>query len=292
MTRALEKLRWSIEHRGVARTLEAAAKSLGRRLQPQPERPPHPFDVEYGTDTGGLITGADLASGHPSDRFIEGYAAVPPSRFHNILARWQASGAPQIGASPHAVTDTTFVDLGCGKGRAVLLASRCGFREVVGVELNPALAATARANANLWIAAGKARSPIRIEQGDAAEFVWPASPCLVFLFNPFGANIMQRLADRMEAAFLDRPTDLEVLYYKPEQADAFAKSFELTWCEASGISPEDLAADPVADPRDETRAYRLRGRGRVAGQPQELAGAPDSSSAEEKSRYSRDISPS
>ena len=253
MTSALDKLRWSIEHRGVTRTLEAAAKSLGRSLQPQPARPPYPFDVEYGTDTGDLISGADLASGHPSDRHIEGYAAVPPSRFRNILARWQA------GDPPRPLADTTFIDLGCGKGRAVLLASELGFREAVGVELNPALAATAQANASRWIAAGKARCPIRIEQGEAAEFAWPEGPCLIFLFNPFGAAVMERLAGRMAAAFLDRPADLEVLYYKPEQADAFAKSFELTWCEASGISPEDLAADPVADPRDETRAYRLSG---------------------------------
>jgi SAM-dependent methyltransferase len=252
MTTVLDKLRWSLQHRGVARTLQAAAKSLGRNLQPQPAPPPHPFDVEHSTDTGGLISGADLASGHPSDVFIEGYAAVPPSRFHSILTRWQASNPP------HILAEYTFVDLGCGKGRAVLLASELGFREVVGVELNPPLAATAQANANLWIAAGKARSPIRIEQGDAADLVWPPGPCMVFLYNPFGATVMRRVLDRIAAAFRYRPDDLEILYCKAEQAEAFAESFEMTWCETIGISPEDLAADPVADPGDQTRAYRLR----------------------------------
>jgi SAM-dependent methyltransferase len=251
MTTILGKLRWSIEHRGVARTLQAAAKSLSRTLHPPPPRSLHPFDVEHGTDTGGLITGADLASGHPSDRFIEGYAAVPPSRFRNIVARWQTSNPP------HALADYTFVDLGCGKGRAVLLASEFRFREVVGVELNPSLAAIAQANADLWTAAGKARCPIRIEQADAAEFSWPAGPSVVFLFNPFSATVMQRVIDRITAAFSDRPNDLAVLYYKPDQADAFTKSFEVTWCEATAISPDDLAVDPVAAPRDETRAYRL-----------------------------------
>ena len=52
---------------------------------------------------------------------------------------------------------------------------------------------------------------------------------------------------------------LAALYYKPEQAAAFAEAFHMTWCDAVAISPEDLAADPVADLRDETRAYRLRG---------------------------------
>jgi SAM-dependent methyltransferase len=251
MTTVLDKLRWSIRHRGLAGTVEAASKGLRRKIRPEPAPSPHPFDFEHGTDTGGLITGADLASSHPSDRYIEGYAAVPPSRFRSILARWQVSDPP------HALADYTFIDLGCGKGRALLLASELPFRQVVGVELNPPLAATAQANVGLWTAANHARSPIRVERGDATEMAWPEGPCVVFLFNPFGVALMQTLAHRLAAEFRTRPTDLEVLYYKPEHADAFAKSFEMTWCEASGITPEDLAADPVASPIDETRAYRL-----------------------------------
>jgi hypothetical protein len=251
VTSLLGKLRWSIQHRGFSGTLQAAAKGLGRRLR-QPDAPtPHPFDVAHGTDTGGLIPGSDLASGHASDRFIAGYAAVPPSRFQNTLARWQASNPP------HAVAEYTFVDLGCGKGRALLLASRSGFREVVGVELNPTLAEIARANAEHWATAGKAGCSIRVEQGDAVEFAWPARPCVVFLYNPFSATLMARVVDRMAAAFHQRPRDLEVLYCKPEQAAAFASSFEMIWCETTGITPEELAVDPVADPNDETRAYRL-----------------------------------
>ncbi len=252
MTALLDKLRWSLHHRGLGGTVQAGTKSLSRKIRPESIPPPHPFDLAHGTETGGLITGADLASGHPSDRHIAGYAAVPPSRFRNILTRWQASNPP------HPIGDYTFIDLGCGKGRAVLLASEHAFREVIGVELNPSLAAIARANADRWIAAGRPNCVIRIERGDATAIAWPSGPCAVFLFNPFGPALMQRLADRLTAEFRDRPSDLEIIYYKPEQAEAFAKSFEITWRDAIPISPEDLAADPVASPADETCAYRLR----------------------------------
>jgi SAM-dependent methyltransferase len=252
MSRVLGKLRWSLHHRGFSGTLEAAAKNLSRRVQPEAAPKPHPFDLENGTDTSGLITGADLASGNASDRHIAGYAAVPPSHFRNVIARWQASNPP------HPFADYTFIDIGCGKGRAALLASDYGFREVVGVELNPSLAAIACANADLWTAAGKARSHIRIEQADAAELSFPPRPCVIFLFNPFDLELMQHLASRMAADFHNRPADLEVIYYKPEQAAAFSDPFQMVWCEATGISQQELAADPVADPRDETRAYRLR----------------------------------
>jgi hypothetical protein len=251
---ALAKLRWSIRHRGLGRTIEAATHSLGRKLRPQRPSVVHPFDGEHGTDTGGLIAGSDLASGHPSDKYIAGYAAVPPSQFRSMIWRWRAS------EPAYPINEYCFVDIGCGKGRALLLASEFGFREVVGVELNPALAAIALSNAAVWSAAGQSQSPIRIGQIDAIEFEWPAGPCIAFLFNPFDATLMRALAKRMAGEFRNRPSELEVLYYKPAQVDAFADDFEMIWCEATGISTEDLAVDPVADPKDETRAYRLRGR--------------------------------
>jgi hypothetical protein len=251
MSSAFIKVGWSIRHRGVGGTVRAAANWLLRKIVPQPPAAPHPFDLEHGTDTGGLIAGGDLASGHSSDKHIAGYAAVPPSRFRGIVARWQASGLR------HGLAEYCFVDLGCGKGRALLLASELGFREVVGVELNPSLAAIARANAELWRVAGKARCPMRIEQKDALELEWPAGPCVVFLFNPFDAVLMRQLAARMGAAFRDRPSELEILYYKPEQAHAFADDFEMMWCEAIEIDAQELAVDPVAGRNDETRAYRL-----------------------------------
>src|SRR6202035_42335 len=99
--------------------------------------------------------------------------------------------------------------------------------------------------------------PIRIEQGDAMELEFPPDPCVVFLYNPFGAELMQQLTSRMLSEFQRRPDELEVLYCKAEEAAAFVESFEMVWCESTEISAEDLAVDPVADPRDETRAYRL-----------------------------------
>ena len=247
-----EKLRWSLRRRGLAGTVVSAAKNVARRLNPPEPEKPHPFDVEHGVDTGGLIPGPDLASGHPSDRFIDGYAPVPVSGFRGVMARWVEELAPR------EVGEFTFVDVGCGKGRAVLLASEVGFREVIGVELNPALAATARANVERWVAAGKAKGPVRIEQGDAAEFAWPEGPCVAFLFNPFTRELMDRVAERMVRRFCDHPDDLYVLYYKPEQAAALEGSFEMVWCECGPTSAEELAMDRSADPRDEVRAYRLR----------------------------------
>jgi hypothetical protein len=79
----------------------------------------------------------------------------------------------------------------------------------------------------------------------------------VYLYNPFGEQVMRRLAEKMRLHFSGSPGDLEVVYQKPEQAAAFAAGFELVWCEAIPMSEDDRQAELVADPKDESRAYRL-----------------------------------
>ena len=103
-------------------------------------------------------------------------------------------------------------------GRAVLLASELGFKAVVGVELHPALAATARKNVRLWGAAGRERGPMRIVEGDAVDFALPEGPVLVFLFNPFGAAVLRKLVKAWNAQLAERGGSLDVLYVNDEQA--------------------------------------------------------------------------
>src|SRR5271166_952033 len=87
----------------------------------------HPFDVEFGVRTSGLIAGRHLKSGHRHDRHATAYYGVAPSVFKEMMARWRRT-------RPVAAMDGfTFVDLGAGMGRAVLLAAEYPFREVVGV---------------------------------------------------------------------------------------------------------------------------------------------------------------
>jgi SAM-dependent methyltransferase len=225
--------------------------SLGRRLRRQTVVV-HPFDVEHGTDTGGLIPGSELGVGHRHDLFIAGYAGVPPLGFRAAVAQWQSLGLR------YPLEEYAFVDLGCGKGRAVLLSSELGFREAVGVELNAGLAEIARANAAIWTAGGKAKSPIRIECRDATEVEWPSGPCLVYMYNPFAEPVMRAVLEVLRERFGGRRDELEIVYQKPEQATALEKDFDLVWGGVYALSEEDRVSDPVADPRDETRVYRFK----------------------------------
>ncbi len=171
----------------------------------------HPFDQANGVRTSGLVAGRHLKSGHRHDRHATAYYGVAPSVFAGLVRRWTES-------HPKAsLKQWTLVDMGAGMGRAVLMASSMPFLQVVGVELNPALARIARRNAAIWRSAGRAVAPIRISCADATEFRFPVGPCVVFLFNPFGATVMRRFLTHLRRQFAGRPIGPDILYVNHEQ---------------------------------------------------------------------------
>jgi SAM-dependent methyltransferase len=168
------------------------------------------------------------------------------------LARWIDT------AGTGGVREYTFVDVGSGKGRAVMLASELPFREVVGVELSADLHEVAKRNLRTWRESGRGRSPTRLVQGDALSLSLPEGRLLIFLYNPFLAPVMRRLLERVEAAVVDRGGEIDLLYVVPQQETVVAEfpKFELLWSERIEMSEMDAAADHVSSPEDRVSLYR------------------------------------
>jgi SAM-dependent methyltransferase len=161
----------------------------------------HPFDAELGIETGGYLPGYLLASGHSADEHNTAYAGCVPGSMRRILAtipdpeRWE------------------FLDLGCGKGRALAVAAEFPFRRLRGIELNPELAQIARANAAILAARYSSRPAIVIEQGDAST---PsiAGDTIVMFYHSFHAALVERLADSL-APVAEAGTSILVAYFNP-----------------------------------------------------------------------------
>jgi SAM-dependent methyltransferase len=97
----------------------------------------HPFDRFYRIDTSGFVASEELASS-PFDGGKPGfYAGSQPSIIRTALETLPA-------LEPFA-----FVDLGCGKGRPLIVASEFPFHSIVGIELSQALARAASKNASI-----------------------------------------------------------------------------------------------------------------------------------------------
>ncbi len=254
----LTRVRWSLVQRGVLGTLKIALGRIASKRKIKEEAlaksATHPFDVEYGVDTSGLIGGVRLFTGHQHDIYNAAYWGVAPSRAREVLRRWVATIPPG-----RRIEDYTFADVGCGKGRMVLIASELPFKEAVGVELNPELAQTAEKNASAWTAAGRARSPIRIAPQDATEMALPEGPCVLYFYNPFEAPVMQKMLQRLDEHFAGRPGELDVLYLFPKFDSLFAErpEYKLLWRAEISESEEDRAVDPgVSSSEHPCSAYR------------------------------------
>jgi SAM-dependent methyltransferase len=209
-----------------------------RRKRGRGPAPVHPFDALHGTETGALIPGDDLATGHRHDRHITAYHGTAPSLFRKLMKQWRTH-------AHHAIQKTAFVDVGAGKGRAMLLAAELPFRRIVGIELHPSLAAAARRNVERFALHHQA-PPMRLEEADVMRLRMPAGPCCVFLFNPFDLVLMDRFLDKLAHDFRGREEDLDLLYVNDEQRDLMLQEhprLQEIWRGRIHLSREDRDAD-------------------------------------------------
>jgi SAM-dependent methyltransferase len=210
------------------------------RVAPKPAADPvYPFDRRHGTDTGGLIPAAALRSGQSNDRHITAYYGVAPSILNTLIDRW-------LETRPLFSTDRyTFLDIGAGKGRALLVASLHPFQRVVGIELNPTLAAIARTNIRVFPDSSSPLAPVDLLEGDALAAPLPDTPTLAFLFHPFAAPVLRKLLARVAQAFHGRAGHFDLLYVNAEHADVIDRHPGFTRL-FSGLIPMSLD-DHLAD---------------------------------------------
>jgi predicted RNA methylase len=127
----------------------------------------------------------------------EDYEAVSPTLFARAISY---------------VPRDTFIDLGCGKGRALILAHEAGFQQLIGVEISPKLAKTAVRNLR------KLKIDAEILQADAASFRLPDEPVVVFLYNPFGTSTMHAVIEKL----LNHRHAVHVIYVNPKHGNLFS----------------------------------------------------------------------
>jgi SAM-dependent methyltransferase len=112
-------------------------------------------------------------------------------------------------------SDFTFLDLGSGKGRTLLMASDYPFRRILGVELLPALHHIAQENLRAYRNESQRCFVLESLCADATTFPFPEEPLVVYLFNPFGESGLRRVVANLEQSLRDNPRPLYVLYYNP-----------------------------------------------------------------------------
>lgn len=141
----------------------------------------------------------------PSIEFATHYEATPIADVDRLLD-----------AVPLAPERATLVDVGCGMGRVVLHAATRPFRQIVGVEISPALYEVAKENRAAYRGELACRD-IRLVRADAAAFAFPRGDLVVYLYNPFRAEILSPILERLAA---DSGRDVVLVYHTPVERAA------------------------------------------------------------------------
>ena len=228
----------------------------GRRGLADTITPPrvHPFDQRYGVETSGLIWGeklgsAELAAVGSAGYWATGYYGISPSVFGQAMERLGLEWGRY-----------TFVDVGCGKGRALMLAMRYPFRRVVGVELAAELAEVARGNLERFRAEWRLPVCVEVVVADATTVPLPGGPLVVYLYHPFAAPVMRRFLEHLEAAVRREGREVWLLYVNPE-LDGMLRAragMERMWEEFFAMGEEDVVADRFGSQWERMVAYRVR----------------------------------
>jgi SAM-dependent methyltransferase len=202
---------------------------------------PHPFDRAYGTDTSGFVSEHKL----PRDDLASTGAHYWGSAYWGSQPSFVRAAIAAL-PSPESFT---FVDLGCGKGRALIVASEFAFRALLGVELSPALVKTARKNAQIIEKRFPGRTPIVVEERNAKTFQFPPGNIVLYIYNPFGEDVLSKVIDSLERAIAAERRDVFVIYMYPDlvalldASPVLSRYFETT----AAFAPEEVGYGHISE---------------------------------------------
>ncbi len=214
-TGALTWVRDSLRHRGLAGSARYYFREfldLLRDLTPERRKSRYgdiDFDFEHNVDT----TWATVSLRTRIREWLSGgqYQPSEPVMFREMLD-----------SLPVYLDGFTFIDLGSGKGRTLLMASDYPFRRIIGVELLAELNAIAQRNIARYRSDSQKCFAIESHAADAGRFDLPADPSVLYLFNPFPRHVWCNVLANLYRSLLAAPRPVFLIYHNPVHQDILA----------------------------------------------------------------------
>jgi len=201
------------------------------------------FDWKFGIRT--LVTASDRTS--PPKSFGIPYAPTKVKRLKRILGELCVSH-----------TQFTFLDIGSGKGRALLVASEFPFRRIIGVEILPELHFAAEKNIRSYRSATQKCRGIELVCCDATDYRMPAEDTVLFLSNPFESPIVSRVLAHMRESLQNHPRQFYLVYHNPVCHDLIVQTdlFEVVFVsKLYAVYKNKMLTQAPEEPRQGRSAY-------------------------------------
>jgi SAM-dependent methyltransferase len=182
----------SVRKRGLARTVRISAYEFW-------------YEHKFGAQTGAVIPTERLSYSTEARNHAQPYF---PSSFlflHEIFSsKWLNC------------ENATFIDYGCGMGRALLFASTRPFQKIIGVEVSEELCEIARNNIRRYYQRARKQLPEwSIVHVDARRFCVPGDATVFYLYNPFDDVVLGEVIDRILTSVSKKPRHCCIVYANP-----------------------------------------------------------------------------
>lgn len=113
-----------------------------------------------------------------------------------------------------------FLDIGCGKGRAMCVAAGRGVEKISGIEFSKELFETAKINLENT-KAKYTHLNYDLYNNDAFYFKIENDIDCIFMFNPFDDVIMSGVLENIEISLATHPRKMTIIYFNPIQKHLF-----------------------------------------------------------------------
>lgn len=175
------------------------------------------MEWRLGIDTDARVTAQDLGY---ADADCRGYLAAEYSSLQIIL--------PMLSLGPNDV----FIDLGCGMGRAVVLAAQYPIKRAIGIERSTILAKIA--NENIRTARKLRCSDLKIVTEDATRYQIPNDTTVIFMFSPFSGTVLDAVLDNIQLSLERAPRQLRLACLVQRDLPFDVQLRSTSWLQLSG----------------------------------------------------------
>ena len=169
------------------------------------------FDIKYRTNTTSHVRLKDLEiQSNNKERGVqyEPTNIIPLKKLFNNLK-----------LPVHSV----FVDLGCGKGRVLLIASEFGFKEVRGIEFSYELCNIAKKNWSNYKRKIGVETTFQIIESDVVDYTIKNDENVFFMFNPFDEVVLRKILENITVSLKTRSRKIWFVYRNPKHINIIAK---------------------------------------------------------------------
>ncbi len=211
----------SVRRRGLLKTAKIAGSSITDLY----------FDWRFGTDTRGKLHWS-LFEEHLANR--QRAVSYQPTKARPFLKLLKELRLPE---------GSTFVDVGSGKGKVLLLAAQQNqnrFKRVVGLEFSATLCVQARKNIDIFLAKGKILAPIEVVQGDVTQHTLAGDENVFFLYNPFDGVILAEFLNVIRQSLVHYPRPIWLVYSVPVHAAVVDNSRLFTLSRTLNLAGNDV----------------------------------------------------